>query len=57
MNDYVRGAFDALVWVESLLAKLSLDDLKREVAGAKGELQAGMAVDFRERLRASWAFK
>ena len=57
MNDYARGALEALVWVESLLNKLDPDLVRVEVAGARGELIAGMAVDFRDRLRASWAFK
>lgn len=57
MNDYTRGALEALAWVESLLGRVDLDQLKREVAGARGDLLAGLAVDFRDRLRASWAFK
>jgi hypothetical protein len=57
MNDYTRGALEALAWVESLLGRVDPDQLKREVAGARGDLLAGLAVDFRDRLRASWAFK
>ena len=57
MNDYARGALEALVWVESLLGRVDPDQLKREVVGARGDLLAGLAVDFRDRLRASWAFK
>ena len=57
MNDYVRGALEALVWVEALLGRVDPDQVKQEVAGARGDLLAGMAVDFRDRLRASWAFK
>jgi len=64
MNDYARGALEALAWVDSLLLDFTrtdpgttLDRLKNEVDGAKAELLHGSAIDFRSRLRASWAFK
>ena len=63
MNDYVKGALEALAWMDLLLSKVdakSLDELevvRREVVGARNELLRGVAVDFRDRLRASWAFK
>jgi hypothetical protein len=38
VNDYARGALEALVWVESLLGRVDPDQLKREVVGARGDL-------------------
>ncbi len=64
MNEYARGALEALSYVESLMAQLDrseLDEawkqLRGEVVGARNELLRGAAVDFRDRLRAAWAFK
>jgi len=57
MNDYARGALEVLAWVESLLTRGDLETLRREVVGARSEILAGAAVDFRDRLRAAWAFK
>jgi len=57
VNDYARGALEALAWVESLVARGDLETAKREVAVARGEILAGAAIDFRDRLRAAWAFK
>lgn len=57
MNDYAHGVLEAFAWVESLLARVDAEPLKREVAGARGDLLSGLAVDFRDWLRASWAFK
>lgn len=58
MNDYTRGAFEALSWVESLI-----DDLKhhpegwkiitKEVNDATIDIKRGVGVDFRYRLRAT----
>jgi hypothetical protein len=62
MNEYARGALEALAWFDSLMSQArstdaTLELLKREVNGAKDELLQGVAIDFRARLRASWAFK
>jgi len=64
MNDYARGALETLAWVGSLMgpvgseqAAATLARLHNEVEGAQTELLHGSAVDFRARLRASWAFK
>jgi hypothetical protein len=43
--------------VPSVATGHALEPLKREVAGARGDLLSGLAVDFRDWLRASWAFK
>ncbi|RLI46326.1 hypothetical protein DRO69_03305 [Candidatus Bathyarchaeota archaeon] len=58
MNDYTRGAFEALSWVEGLI-----DDLKnhpegwkilmKEVNEATIDIKRGVGVDFRYRLRAT----
>ena len=57
MNDFARGALEALAWFESLLGQGDLERLRQEVSAAKEDLLSGMAIDFRYRLRASWAFK
>lgn len=65
MNEYARGALEALAWFESLMAQIKatdhpdrfLENVRNEVDGAKNELLQGAAIDFRARLRASWAFK
>ena len=59
MNDYVRGAFEALNWVEALLADIgpakdSRDQLKNvvtEVEEALADIKEGVAVDFRHKLK------
>ena len=59
MNDYVRGAFEALDWVEALLADIEpekdpLDQLKEvvtEVEEALADIKEGVAVDFRHKLK------
>lgn len=59
MNDYVRGAFEALNWVEVLLASIDpekdpMDHLNRvikEVTAALDDIKEGVAVDFRRRLK------
>ena len=54
MNDYARGALEALAWVQLILDGVQLeavDDLKRRVSAAKEELLTGAAVDFSERIR------
>jgi len=64
MNDYARGALEALAYVESLMTQLDRSNpdekwnqLQSEVIGARSEILRGVVVDFRDRLRASWAFK
>ena len=64
MNDYARGALEALAYVESLMTQLDRSNpdekwkqLQSEVTGARSEILRGVVVDFRDRLRASWAFK
>jgi hypothetical protein len=58
MNDYVRGAFEALNWVHILLASVDsekdLDHVNRavrEVESAMSDIRDGIAVDFRHRLK------
>ena len=59
MNDYVRGAFEALNWVEALLADIEpakdpRDQLKKavtEVEEALADIKEGVAVDFRHKLK------
>ena len=58
MKDYVRGAFEALSWVYSLLdgieSEKDVDRVKKavkEVDSAMDDIRDGVAVDFRYRLR------
>jgi hypothetical protein len=58
MNDYAKGAFECLSWLEAKLADLeerkdSWGLLKREVSDAIHDIRRGVGVDFRERLRAT----
>ena len=56
MNDYCKGALEALVWVRSLIKRLksqsrTVDRVLEEVDRAVEDMNEGIAVDFRERLR------
>jgi len=55
MNDYAKGAVEALAWIQSLTSELEREQdrwerLGREVDKAQSELMSGIAVDFRKRL-------
>jgi len=53
MNDYVRGALEALTWARIVLEDQE-GDLKKaieEIEAALKDINAGVAVDFRERLK------
>jgi len=52
MREYVRGSLEALLWVKSMLESENLEAVKREVENAINDIMAGIAIDFRERLRA-----
>jgi hypothetical protein len=59
MNDYCKGALEALAWVELLINRLSespkgLEKLKAEVESAKQDILNGVGIDFRHRLRAAY---
>jgi len=52
MNDYVRGALEALTWARTVVEDQG--DLKKaieEIDEALKDINAGVAVDFRERLK------
>ena len=52
MNDYGRGALEALAWVSRLLEEArSLKDVMTEVEAAKEDILKGVAVNFRDRLK------
>ncbi|UCH57941.1 MAG: hypothetical protein JSV18_03305 [Candidatus Bathyarchaeota archaeon] len=58
MNEYTRGAFECLSWLEELITRLKKrgdhwESLKREIDGAILDIRRGIGVDFRERLRAT----
>lgn len=54
MNDYGRGALEALAWVQSLMEEMRKDKdwekLRRDVDDVKEDLLRGIAVDFRFRI-------
>jgi hypothetical protein len=52
MNDYVRGALEALTWARAALEDQSdLGKAIEEIEGALKDINAGVAVNFRERLK------
>jgi hypothetical protein len=59
LNDYVRGAFEALSWTHVLLVNIDskkdpvghLDKAIREVEAAMDDIKEGVAVNFRDRLK------
>lgn len=58
MNEYTRGAFECLSWLEEVISKLkekgeSWEPLSLEIDGAIRDIRRGIGVDFRERLRAT----
>jgi len=58
MNEYAKGALEALAWVQSLMSNLRKEKtvdlkwqkLKQNVDAAQGDLLKGIAVDFRFRI-------
>ena len=55
MNDYARGALEALAWVRSITTgiegkKERWEILKKEVESAQNDIMSGIAIDFRQRL-------
>jgi len=55
MNDYARGAFEALSWILYLIEDLEGSEngwqkLKREVEERLRDIQTGVAVHFKTRL-------
>jgi len=58
MNEYTRGAFECLSWLEEVISRLrergeSWEPLRVEIDGAIRDIRRGIGVDFRERLRAT----
>jgi len=56
MNEYTRGAFECLSWLEARMEDLKRSDdkwesLMREIGDAINDIRRGVGVDFRERLR------
>jgi len=59
VNDYVRGAFEALSWTHVLLVNIHpkkdplghLDKVIRELEAAIDDIREGVAVNFRDRLK------
>ena len=58
MNEYTKGAFECLSWLEEVINVLReegepLEDLNSEIDSAICDIRRGVGVDFRERLRAT----
>jgi len=58
MNEYTRGAFECLSWLEEVITMLrergeSWEPLSLEIDVAIRDIRRGVGVDFRERLRAT----
>jgi hypothetical protein len=52
MNDYARGALEALAWVLNMIEDGDEQvRIKRQVEGARDDLLRGVTLDFRQRLR------
>jgi hypothetical protein len=57
LDEYAKGVFECLSWVEALMAELDGKDdkwseLQSEVGDIIYEIRRGVGVDFRNRLRA-----
>ena len=51
MNDYCKGAIEALFWVKTLAdKKMPAEVMAMEVNKALNDLYGGLAIDFRDRL-------
>jgi hypothetical protein len=49
VNDYTRGALEALAWVLNLLGETNdTARIRRQVEGAWNDLLAGVSVNFRQ---------
>lgn len=56
MHDYIRGAFQALTWVREIISENSkdpkgLERIKKEIDSALEDIEHGVAIDFRWRLK------
>jgi len=52
MNEYSRGALEALSWAHKVLKRSrSLREAEAEIGEALGRMRAGCAIEFGERLR------
>ena len=52
LHDYVKGAYEALSWIRvSLKNGKKHDDLLKEVEQALEDINEGVALDFRDRLK------
>jgi len=52
LNDYARGALEALAWILAMLEDGGdVGRIRRKVEGARDDLLRGISVDFRQRLR------
>jgi len=59
LRDYVRGAYEALNWVQNLIRKHGekpdlVEILAKEVSGAIDDINEGVAIDFRDRLKTAY---
>jgi len=58
MNEYTKGTFECLSWLEEVISLLrekekSWEPFSVEIGEAIRDIRRGIGVDFRERLRAT----
>ena len=56
MNEYTKGAFECLSWIEAMMSDKAgsqegWESLEKEIGEAITDIRRGIGVDFRERLR------
>jgi hypothetical protein len=56
MNDYSKGALEALVWAKTLLERSNTDKAMKEINDAIITLHYGIALDFKDKLESSKPF-
>jgi len=54
VRDYIHGAFEALNWVRNLVSEeKDIQEIQEEIKRAMDEILSGLAIDFRNRLKAT----
>jgi hypothetical protein len=52
LNDYSRGALEALAWTHRLLRKVgSLEEARSQIDGALSRMRAGSALEFADQIQ------
>lgn len=51
MNDYAMGALEALIWARKMIERLKKKEALNQIRKAIEDLEEGIHIDFRQRLR------